>query len=192
MSYYRENVNILQLPSPAKLPDLNIATTDTEDIYTESKMPIISFQKFDVLVNRLKLDRLHLTKADKNGKDTRALNRTLNNSMDKHDEILDIDSLFDDELQSSMIFNFISCIVSIIAFIFLIFLCYKHVKLHKILSFYLTTSNTVEAATDIRLTSSGSYILMYLFTAICLTLAIAIELSNLSEIVNVHIAQVKI
>ncbi len=129
----------------------------------------------------------------------------------------------------SMIFIFISCLVSIIAFIFLIFLCYKHGKLRKIISYYLITSNAVEAATDISMVTSGSYILIYLLTAICLTLllyiilkvlvkwykqshryhtiipfhrmqghekgplkTIAIELSNLSEIVNVQIAQVKI
>ncbi len=81
MSYYRENVHILRLPSQAKLPDLNIATTDTKNIYAESKTPIISLQKHDALVNRLKHDKLHLTKADQNGKDTRALNSTLTNNI---------------------------------------------------------------------------------------------------------------
>ncbi len=83
--------------------------------------------------------------------------------MDEHDEILNIDSWFDDELQSSMIFIFISCIVAIIAFIFLVLLCYKHEKLRKILSFYLTTSNTAVAVADTPPACPESYISLFLY-----------------------------
>ncbi len=144
--------------------------------------------------------------------------------MDDTDDILDIDSWFDDEIQSSIIFTIISCIIAIIAFLFLLFLWYKHEKLRKILSFYVTSSNTAEAAMYTP-SCHWSDISLHLLSAVCLTLllyvilklllwwcrqfgcyhvtlryhrmrgpstAIGIELSNLSEIVNVHIAQVKI
>ncbi len=48
MSYYRENAHLLQLPSQAKLPDLSIANTDTDNTDTESKTTIISLHKLDL------------------------------------------------------------------------------------------------------------------------------------------------
>ncbi len=142
ISYYTENTHILRLPSHAKLTDLSILKTNTANVYTESKTPAISLHKLDAPVNRLQNQDMHLTKADKYKMNNKLFNQTFTNNMDDNDDILDIDSWFDDEIQSSMIFSFISCIIAIITFLFLLFLCYKHEKLRKILSFYLTSSNT--------------------------------------------------
>ncbi len=46
----------------------------------------------------------YISKSDKNRKDNRLLNQSLADTMDETDDILDIDSWFDDERQSSMIF----------------------------------------------------------------------------------------
>ncbi len=114
--------------------------------------------KLDALVNRPDKDKLHLTSADKNRKDNKALNKSLNSNINKNNDILDIDTWFDDDIQSSMIFVFISSIVSIIAFIFLIFLCYKHEKLRGMISYYFTTSNAVNAQMDKTTAKEVNYI----------------------------------
>ncbi len=57
--------------------------------------------KLDSLANRLKTEELQLSQEDRNKKDNRFINETLTNNMDKNNDILDIDSWFDDELQWS-------------------------------------------------------------------------------------------
>ncbi len=111
---------------------------------THLPFPCISY-KLDALVNRFHYEDIYLTKADKTRKDNKLLKQSLADNMDEADDILDIDSWFDDEIQSRMIFIFIFCIIALIAFLFLLFLCYKYEKLRKILSFYLTSSITAEA-----------------------------------------------
>ncbi len=69
-----------------------------------------------------------------------------------------------------MIFIFITCIIGLIFCLLLIFLCYKNEKLHKILSFYLTTSNTAEATSDRMAKYTDVNIYIYLLTALCMTL----------------------
>ncbi len=125
MSYYREDTHILHLPSQVILPDLSIRKTNMDNIYIESKTPAISLHKLYAFVNRLQNDDLHITKANKNRMDNRLLNQSLTGNMDDTEDILDIGSWFNDEIQSSMIFSFISCVIAIIAFIFLLFLCYN-------------------------------------------------------------------
>ncbi len=168
MSYYRKDAHILCLPSQAKLPDLSILKTITANVYLESKTTAISLHKLDALVNRLQHEDIYLMKA----------NESLTDNMDDTDDILDIHSWFDDETQSSMIFIFISCIIAIVAFLFLLFLCYKHEKLRKILSFYLTNYNTADVAVY-----TPSYnrcnINMFLLSAVCLTLLLHVILKVL-------------
>ncbi len=89
--------------------------------------------------------------------------------MDETDDMLNIDSLFDEEIQSSMIFIFISCIIALLAFLFLLFLCFKHDKLRKIVSIYMASPQTATALLD-NLTRHGSDISMYVLPAVCLTL----------------------
>ncbi len=89
--------------------------------------------------------KVYLSKSDKNRKDNRLLNESLTDSMDETEDILDIDSWFDDEIQSSMIFIFISCIIALIAFVFL---CFKHEKLRMIMSIYMASPNNAAALSD--------------------------------------------
>ncbi len=121
---------------------------------------------------------LYFTKADKNTKVNRLLNQSLNDNMDDSDNILDIDSWFNDELQSSMIFIFISCLIALIAFVLLLFLCYKHEKIRKILTFYMMSSHTAVASTDTS-PCHRSDLYMYLLSAVCLTLFLYVILKLL-------------
>ncbi len=74
-------------------------------MYTKSRTPLTSLHELDALVNKVKNEDVYLTKAyKKEKKNNRLLKQSLADNMDDTDEILDIDSWFDDELQSSMIF----------------------------------------------------------------------------------------
>ncbi len=55
--------------------------------------------------------------------------------------MLDIDSWFGPEIEYSMIFMFLSSIVSIIAFIILIILCYRNSKVHYALTSIMGIKN---------------------------------------------------
>ncbi len=118
------------------------------DVFIESETPAISLHKSDALVNRLKHGNVYLTKSDKNRKDNRLLNESLVDYMDETEEILGIDSWFDDEIQSNMIIIFISCIIALIAFVFLILLCFNHDKLRKVMSIYMASPNNGAALSD--------------------------------------------
>ncbi len=113
MSYYRENDHILKLPSQAKIPNILITKSNDSSVYTENKTPVISVNKLNALVNSLDKDNLHLTSADKNSKDNIELKSNLKNNIDKNSDILDIDTWFDDNIQSSMKFIFIPSIDNI-------------------------------------------------------------------------------
>ncbi len=129
MPYYREKEHILRLPSQASLPTLNVLHSITSDIFTESNVPPISILRLDSLINKLKKKDIFLSHSDKNKEDNLLFNRSLEQNMDDNKDILDIDFWFDEDTESSMIFTFISCIIALVAFIFLIFLCFKHEKL---------------------------------------------------------------
>ncbi len=88
-------------------------------------------------------------------------------NMDDADELLDIDSWFDEDAESSMIFIFMSCIIALLAFILLLFLCFKHEKLRKLMSLYMTSPTAVTAAMY-RLSCSTNYIFVYILSTICL------------------------
>ncbi len=79
-------------------------------------------------------------------------------------EQLDIDSWFDEDAESSMIFIFVSCIIALLAFILLVFLCFKHEKLRKLISLYMASPQVVNAAA-LDSTCNTSNIFQYLFSA---------------------------
>ncbi len=84
-------------------------------------------------------------------------------------ELLDIDSWFDDDAESSMIFIFVSCIIALLAFILLIFLCFKHKKLRKLISLYMASPQVVNAvAVDI--SSNTGKIFQYILSTICIVI----------------------
>ncbi len=89
-------------------------------------------------------------------------------------EQLDIDSWFDENAESSIIFIFVSCIIALLTFILLVFLCFKHEKLWKLISLYMASHHAVNAAA-LDSTRNTCNIYQYLFSAIyILTLLYAI------------------
>ncbi len=129
MSYYRKNTHILHLPSQVKCPGLSVLKTNTDNVYTESKTLLSHSTNWMPLSTDSSIKSCILQRLIKREKDNELFNKTLTNNIQDTDDILDIDSWFHDEIQSSMIFTFIFCISAIIAFIFLECLCYKHEKL---------------------------------------------------------------
>ncbi len=57
--------------------------------------------------------------------DNKLFNESIMQTTDDAEELLDIDSWFDEDSESSMIFIFVSCIIALVAFILLLFLCFK-------------------------------------------------------------------
>ncbi len=82
-------------------------------------------------------------------------------------EQLDIDSWFNEDAESSMIFIFVSCIIALLAFILLAFLCFKHEKLRKLISFYMASPQVVNAAA-LHSTCNTGHIFQYLLSTTCI------------------------
>ncbi len=117
-----------------------VALINISTVNSERKVPPISLYKLNTLISKFKgIQDIHFTKSDRNRGDTNRLNNSIYLNEQKDNDILDIDKWFGDEIQSSMIFVFISCIIASIGFIFLIFLCYKH-KLQQAMAYFLTTT----------------------------------------------------
>ncbi len=95
------------------------------------------------------------------------LNSTFVDSMKDNNDIHDIDSWFDDDAESSMIFIFLSCIIALIAFLLMLFLCFKHERLRKLLFLYIISPPTADAAED-NIHSNTGHILIYLLSIICI------------------------
>ncbi len=120
MSYYREDAHILLYIVKPK-SKISVFLKPSEPMLTQkAKLPAISLHKLDALVNRLQYHDIYPMKAERKRKDNRLLNQSLTDNMDDTDDILEIDSWFNDEIQSSIIFIFISCIIAIIAFLLLL------------------------------------------------------------------------
>ncbi len=83
-------------------------------------------------------------------------------------EQLDIDSWFNKDAESSMIFIFMSCIIALLAFILLVFLCFKHEKLRKLISLYMASPQVVNAAALDSTLDNTSNIFQYLLFTICI------------------------
>ncbi len=106
--------------------------------------------------------------------------------MDDNEDILDIDSWFDEDAQSSMIFIFLSCIIVFIAFMLVLFSCFKHEKLRRLMSLYMISPPTVNAAAENNPIQTG-HILIYLLSILCiLILAHAIIKSLIKGIRYFH------
>ncbi len=66
-----------------------------------------------------------------------------------------------------MIFIFVSCIIALLAFILLVFLCFKHEKLGKLISLYMASPQVVNAAA-LDSTCNTSNIFQYILSTICI------------------------
>ncbi len=87
--------------------------------------------------------------------------------MDNTNKLLDIDSWFDEDAESNMIFIFIACIIALLAFILLLFLCLKDEKLRKLMSLYMTSPQVIHASAVNTSCNIGN-IFVYILSSICI------------------------
>ncbi len=139
MPYYQEKEHILLLPSSASILKLNLVKTNSSDVFTEDKVLPISLHQLDTVISNVEKNKVYLSNSDKIGSDNECINELIMETMDNTDDLLDIDSWFDDDAESSMIFISVSCIIAVVAFILLVFLCFKHDRLQKLISLYMTS-----------------------------------------------------
>ncbi len=167
MPYYRENEHILRFPSSASIPHLPVTSANTTGVYTENKVQVISIQQLDHIISHLQNNKLYLSHSDMIGKDNLLFNESIMDNRVHAEDILDIDSWFDDDTESSMIFVFISCLIALLAFLLLLFLCFKHGQLQRLLSLYMASPPAVNASTLDHSCSSG-HVFTYVLVAICI------------------------
>ncbi len=163
MPYYRENEHILCLPSSASILSQNVITSNSTDVYTENKIPGISFHQLDKFISDIKKETIYLS----NYLMTTNFNESIMQNTDDAKELLGIDSWFDEDVESSMIFIFVSCIIALVAFILLLFLCFKHERLRKLISLYMTSLTDITAPIDTT-SCSTSDIFMDILSTICI------------------------
>ncbi len=111
---------------------------------TNNTVSPISVKQLDTIIGNLRQNKIYLSKSGKIGQDIKHFNESIMDNFENMNEQLDIDSCFDEE--SSMIFIFMSCIIALLAFILLAFLCFKHEKLRKLISLYMASPQVVNAA----------------------------------------------
>ncbi len=104
-----------------------------------SVFSVISVKLVDTIIGDLKENKIYLSNSDKIGQGIIYFNESIMDNSENTNEQLDIDSWYDEDAESSMIFIFVSCIIAILDFILLVFLCFKHKKLRKLISLYMAS-----------------------------------------------------
>ncbi len=94
----RENEHILRLPSSASIPAFSVIKTNLSGEFSENNMPPISLKQLDTIIGNLKQNMIYLSKSDKIGQDNAFFNESINNNFENTNELIDIDSWFDEEL----------------------------------------------------------------------------------------------
>ncbi len=130
-------------------------------------VPPISVKRLDTIIGDLKENKIYLSKSDKIGQDIIYFNESIMDNSENTNEQLDIDSWFDEDSESSVIFIFVSCIIAILAFILLVLLCFKHEKLRKLISLYMASPQAINAAALDSTRNTGN-IFQYLLSTICI------------------------
>ncbi len=167
MPYYRENKHLLHLPSKASIPDFTIIKSNQSDVFIVNTVSPISVKQLDTIIGDLKHNKIYLSKSDKIGQNIILFNESIVDNSGNMNEQLDFDSWFDEDAESSMIFIFMSCIIGHLAFILLVFLCFKHEQLRKLISLYMASPQVVNAAALDR-TCNTDNIFQYLLSATCI------------------------
>ncbi len=80
----------------------------------KNNVPPISHKQLDNIIGDLKQNLIYLSKSDKIGQD----NEFFNDNFENRNELLDIDSWFDEDAESSM--KFVSCIIALLTSDFLV------------------------------------------------------------------------
>ncbi len=130
-------------------------------------MPPISVKQLDTIIGNLQHNKIYLLKSDKIGQDIIYFNESIMDNSQNTNEQLDIESWFDDDAESSMIFIFMWFIIALLAFILLVFLCFKDEKLRKLISLYMASPQVVNAPALGSSWNNGN-IFQYLLSAICI------------------------
>ncbi len=125
----------------------------------------------DTIIGDLRQNKIYLSKSDKIGQDIKFFNESIMDKFVNTNEQLDIDSWFDQDAEYSMIFIFVSCIIALLAFTVLVFLCFKHEKLRKLISLYMASPQVVNAAALDSTCNTGN-IFQYLLSTICILILI--------------------
>ncbi len=146
MPYYRENEHLLHLPSKASIPSFSVIKSNHTAVFSDNTVPSISVKQLDTIIGNLKQNKIYLSKSDKIGQDIKLFNESITANFENTNEQLNIDSWFDEDAESSMIFIFVSCIIALLAFILMVFLCFQHEKLRKLISLYMASPQVVNAA----------------------------------------------
>ncbi len=197
--------NIFTLTSKASIPNFTVIKSNQSSVFSVNTVLSISVQQLNTIIGDLKQNKIYLSKLDKIGQDIIYFNESIMDNSANTNKQLDIDSWFDEDAESSMIFIFLSCIIALLAFILLVFFCFKHEKLRKLISLYMASPQVVNAAA-LNSTCNTGNTFQYLMSAICililyfrkyqttthfmcqhehdkgLSTAFALELSTMSEI----------
>ncbi len=114
-------------------------------MFSENNVPPISLKQLDTIISDLKQNKIYLSKSDKIGQDNAFFNESIINNFVNTNKLLNINSWFDEDAESGMVFIFVSCVIALLAFILQIFLCFKHEKLRKLISLYMASPQVVNA-----------------------------------------------
>ncbi len=167
MPYYRENEHLLRLPCKASIPNFTVIKSNQSGEFSVNTVPPISGKWLDTIIGNLMQNKIYLSKSDKIGQDIKLFNESIMDNFKNTNEQLDIDSWFDEDIESSMIFIFVACIIALLTFILLVFLCFKHEKLRKLISLYMASPQVVNVSALISTCNTDS-IFQYLLSAICI------------------------
>ncbi len=186
MPYYRENEHLLHLPSKASIPNFSIIKSNQSGVFSVNTVPPISVKQLDTILGNLKQNKIYLSKSDKIGQDIKLFNESITDNFENTNEQVDIDSWFDEDAVSCMIFIFVSCIIALLAFILLVFLCFKHEKLRKLISLYMASPLVLNAAA-LDSTCNTSNIFQYLLSAICILILLYVIIKMISTVASTSI-----
>ncbi len=126
MPYYRKNEHLWRLPSKASIPNFTVIKSNQSGVFSVNTVPPISVKQLDTIIGDLKQNKINLSKSDTIGQDIILVNESIMDNSENTNKQLDIDSWFDEDAESSMIFILVSYIIALLAFIILVFLCFKH------------------------------------------------------------------
>ncbi len=145
-------------------PSIQYQSKLGSSVYTDKDVRSIDLEKLDQLVNKMHTDEdIFLSLVDKNRHDS---SKYRNNSDDSDNDLLDIDSWFGPEIEYSIIFMFISSIISIIGFIILMIVCYKNCKVQYAISYVLGTTAPVKRYDIDPLSYSYDFLYIHFIVAI--------------------------
>ncbi len=147
MPFYKENEHLLHLPSKYSIYNFTVSKSNQSGVFSANIVSPFSVKWLDTDLGDLKQNKIYLSKSDKIGQDIIYFNESIMDNSENMNEQLHIDSWFDEDAESSIIFIFVSCIIALLAFILLVFLCFKHEKLRKLISLYMACPLLIAHAT---------------------------------------------